>query len=80
MTVGLRYQVDGRAPPALASLSGSGSGLLADGALRAPVVATAMLGSELLLSKSATLFGAVSAESGDADQRAAARVGVKVAF
>ncbi|WP_457353398.1 autotransporter outer membrane beta-barrel domain-containing protein [Sphingomonas sp. UYP23] len=80
LTVGLRYQVDGRAPTARASLTGSGSGLLADGALRAPVVATAMLGGELLLSKSTTLFGGVSAESGDADQRAAARVGVKVAF
>ncbi len=80
LSVGLRYQVDGRLPYALAALGGGGYGLLAAGASRAPVLATATIGSDVALSPRLALFGALSGESGDADHRASARTGLKLTF
>lgn len=80
LTLGVRYQVEGRTPHALAALDGGGFGLGAAGASRAPVVASATVGSNLAVSSRLTLFGALSGEAGDADNRASGRVGLRFAF
>lgn len=80
LTVGTRYQVEGRAPFALAALGGGDFGLAATGALRAPVLAIAMMGTDAVLSSNLTLFGSLSGEAGDADRHASARVGLRLAF
>lgn len=80
LTIGLRYQTQGRTPYALAGLGGGGLGLLATGAARAPVLAIATLGADVALSQRLALFGAISGESGDADHRAVARAGLRLAF
>ena len=55
-------------------------GLFADGARRAPFVASATLGADLLVSTGVALFGAVSGESGDSDSRVGARAEIRLAF
>lgn len=80
LTVGMRYQVEGRAPFALAALDGGEFGLSATGASRAPVLATATMGTDVSVTSNLTLFGAVSGEAGNADRRASARVGLRLAF
>jgi len=80
LTLGVRYQVEGRTPHALAALDGGGFGLGAAGALRAPVVASATVGSDLVVSSRLTLFGALSGEAGNADNLASGRVGLRFAF
>ena len=80
LTVGMRYQVEGRAPFALAALGGGDFGLAATGASRAPVLATAALGADVVVNSSLTLFGAVNGEAGNADRRAGGRVGLRLAF
>jgi hypothetical protein len=80
LSVGMRYQVEGRAPFALAALGGGDFGLAATGASRAPILATATMGTDVAVTSSLTLFGAVSGEAGDADRRASARVGLRLAF
>lgn len=80
LSVGARYQADGRTPYALAALGGGDYGLAAAGARRAPVLATATLGMDVVLSSRLVLFSALSGESGDADQRASARAGLRLRF
>lgn len=80
LSVGLRYQAEGRTPYALAALGGGGYGLRAVGASHAPALATGTLGSDIVLSPRLVLFGAVSGEIGDADRRASARTGLRLAF
>lgn len=80
LTVGMRYQVEGHATFALAALGGGDLGLAATGASRAPVLATATMGTDVVVSSSLTLFGSLSGEAGDADRRASARVGLRLAF
>jgi hypothetical protein len=80
LTIGARYQVKGRTPYALAALGGGDLGLLATGAARAPLLATATLGADVAVSQRLSVFGALSGESGDADHRASARAGVRLAF
>lgn len=80
LSVGMRYQIDGRTPYALAALGGGDYGLAAAGASRAPVLATATLGADIAVSSKLTLFGALNGEAGDADKRAGARVGLRLAF
>jgi hypothetical protein len=79
LSLGVRYQVDGRAQHALAALGGS-YGLEAVGAPRAPILATAAVGADLALSSRLTLFGTLSGEAGDADNRASARTGLRLTF
>ena len=80
LSLGVRYQVDGRSPFAIAAMGGGDFGLAAAGARRAPVLATATLGADVALSASLTLFGAVSGETGNADRRGSARAGLRLAF
>jgi uncharacterized protein with beta-barrel porin domain len=80
LSLGMRYQVDGRTPYALAALGGGGYGLEAAGASRAPVLATATLGADFAVSSKLTLFGALNGEAGDADNVAGARVGARLTF
>lgn len=80
LTIGARYQVKGRTPYALAALGGGDLELLAAGAARAPLLATATLGADIAVSQRLAVFGALSGESGDADHRASARAGVRLAF
>lgn len=80
LSLGVRYQVDGRTPYALAALGGGGFGLEATGASRAPVLATASLGADFAVSSRLTFFGALNGEAGDADNRAGASAGVRLAF
>jgi hypothetical protein len=80
LSIGVRYQADGRVPFALAAWDGGGYGLVAAGTPRAPVLATATIGSDVALSSQLSLFGALSAESGDADHRASGRAGLRLAF
>ncbi len=80
LTIGVRYQAQGRTPYAVAGLGGGQLSLLAAGAPRAPVLATATLGADVALSPALALFGALSGESGDADHRAAAHGGLRLAF
>lgn len=80
LTIGARYQVKGRTPYALAAVGGGDLGLLAMGAARAPLLATATLGADIAVSQRLAVFGALSGESGDADHRASARAGVRLAF
>lgn len=67
-------------PYAAAGLAGGDIGLLGEGATRASLLATAKLGADVVLSPRLALFAVVSGESGDADHRAAARGGVRLAF
>lgn len=80
LSLGARYQMQGRTPVALAGFGGGDITLLAEGASRAPVLATATLGAEIALSPRLALFGAVTGESGDADHRASGRTGLRLAF
>ncbi|MBH0113200.1 hypothetical protein I5E68_09600 [Novosphingobium sp. YJ-S2-02] len=80
LTLGVRYQVEGRDPFALAALDGGALGLAATGASRAPVLARATMGADVKMSSSLTLFGSVSGEAGNADRRGNARVGLHLAF
>ncbi len=80
LSLGARYQLDGRTPYALAALGGGGFGLQAAGAGRARLLATATVGADVALTERLTLFGALSGESGDADNRASARTGLRLAF
>jgi hypothetical protein len=80
VSVGVRYQAEGRTPYALAALGGGNYGLLGAGASRAPVLATGTLGSDIVLSSRLVMFGAVSGEAGNADRRASARAGLRLAF
>ncbi len=80
LTIGARYQVKGRTPYALAALGSGDLGLLATGAARAPLLATATLGADIAVSQRLAVFGALSGESGDADHRASARAGVRLSF
>lgn len=80
LTLGARYQIRGRVPYAAAGLAGGDIGLLGEGATRASLLATAKLGADVVLSPRLALFAVVSGESGDADHRAAARGGVRLAF
>jgi hypothetical protein len=80
LSVGVRYQADGRMPYALGALDGGGYGLLAAGAPHAPALVTGAIGSDFVLSKRLVLFGAVSGAIGDADRRASARAGLRLAF
>jgi len=80
LSVGVRYQADGRTPYALAALDGGGYGLLAAGAPHTPALATGALGSDFVLSKRLVLFGGVSGAIGNADRRASARAGLRLAF
>lgn len=80
LTLGARYQLRGRVPYAVAGLAGGGLGLVGESATRAPLLATAKLGADVVLSPRLALFAVLSGESGDADHRAAARGGVRLAF
>lgn len=80
LTLGARYQVRGRVPYAVAGLAGGSLGLIGESATRAPLLATAKLGADVVLSPRLALFAVLSGESGDADRRAAARGGVRLAF
>ncbi|WP_040598664.1 hypothetical protein [Sphingomonas elodea] len=80
LTLGARYQVRGRVPYAVAGFTGNDIGLLGEGAARARALATAKLGADVVLSPRLVLFGVVSGEGGNADARAAARGGVRLAF
>lgn len=80
LSLGARYQADGRTPYALAAMGGGGYGLEAIGATRAPVLATAALGADFAVTSRLTLFGALSGEAGDADRRASVRAGLHLDF
>lgn len=80
LSVGVRYQIDGRTPFARAAIGSGGYGLQAAGVSRAPVLATGTLGADLALSSRLSLFVALSGEAGNADNRASARTGVRLAF
>ncbi len=80
LSLGVRYQTQGRTPVALAGLDGGSVSLLAEGAPRAPVLATATFGASVALAPRLALFGAMTGESGDADHRAGGRAGLRLAF
>lgn len=80
LSLGVRYQVDGRSPFAIAAMGGGDFGLAANGVRRAPVLATATLGADVAISASLTLFGAVSGEAGNADRHGSARAGLRLTF
>ena len=80
LSLGVRYQADGRVPYAVAGFGGGGYGLIAAGAPRAPVLAHAVLGADLAVSSQLTLFGSVTGEAGDADRRVGALAGARLRF
>lgn len=80
LTVGIRYQAEGRGTDALAAMGGGGYGLLAEGASRAPVVATATLGGDIALSSRLALFGALGGQLGTGDRRGEGRAGLRLSF
>jgi hypothetical protein len=80
LSLGVRYQIDGRTPYALAALGGGGYGLEAAGAARSPLLATATLGADFAVNSKLTMFGALNGEAGDADNRVGARAGLRLAF
>lgn len=80
LSIGARYQAVGRVPFALGAMGGGEYGLLAAGASRASVLATATLGGDVALSQRVLLFGVLRGESGDSDYRASARAGLRLSF
>lgn len=80
LSIGMRYQAEGRTPFAIAALGIGDLGLSSAGAQRAPMLATARVGADLNLTSRLVLFGAVNGEAGDADLQASARVGLRLAF
>ncbi len=80
LSIGVRYQLEGRTPFALSALGGGAFGLEAAGAERARVLATATVGADVVLSSRLTLFGALSGEDGDSDNHISGRTGLRLAF
>jgi len=80
LTVGVRYQPQGRDVDALASLGGGNYGLLAEGAARARVLGTAALGGNVALSSQLTLFGVLAGQAGEGDRHAEGRAGLRLSF
>ena len=77
---GARYQASGRRPVTIGRLDGGDIGVAGAGAARAPVVATATIGTEASVSTHLTLFGTATGETGDADRRGNVRIGARLAF
>lgn len=80
LTLGVRYQAEGRLPEAVASIDDGGLGLLADGAPRARAVAAGTLGFDAPVTSRLTLFGGIDGEAGRRDRRYGGRVGAKLAL
>jgi hypothetical protein len=80
LSLGVRYRVEGRSPCAIAALGTVNYDLEATGTLRAPMLMTATLGGDIARSERLTLFGAVSGEASDPDNRASGRIGLHLAF
>lgn len=80
LSLGGRYQLEGRRPGALASLGGGDFELFAEGAPRASFVASATLGADLQVTRRFAVFGAVNGETGNSDRRINAQAGVRLAF
>jgi hypothetical protein len=80
LTLGVRYQFEGRTPYAVAALDGGTFALGARGVSRAPVVASATLGWDIAVSSRVSVFAAATGETGDADHRFSSRGGLKIAF
>ncbi|PZU45014.1 MAG: hypothetical protein DI568_14665 [Sphingomonas sp.] len=80
VSVGVRYQVDGRNPFATAAMDGGGFGMVAAGARRPPLLGTATAGADIALNSNLMMFAAANAEVGNADRRLGMLAGLRLAF
>jgi len=80
LSVGVRYQFDGKTPYAVAALDNGPIALGALGISRAPIVARATLGWDVAVSSQLSVFAAATGESGDADHRLSSNAGLRLVF
>ncbi|WP_433911465.1 autotransporter outer membrane beta-barrel domain-containing protein [Sphingomonas yabuuchiae] len=80
VTLGARYQIEGNAPLALGGYAGGGLGLLAAGASRTPLVATATGGVAYRFTGGVDLYATGSAQSGRDDHQETIAAGVRLRF
>lgn len=78
--LGLRAQIEGRTPTAVAGYAGAPLALVAVGAQRAPVVGTATAGISYTLRSGLELFSTVESQTGRGDHRESITTGVRLRF
>ena len=80
VTLGARYQIEGRGTEALAGYAGGGLGLTAHGASRAPLVGTASAGVAYRFASGLDLFSTASAQTGRDDHQETITTGLRLRF
>ncbi len=80
VSLGARWQLQGREPLALAGFGGGATTLLAYGARRAEVVGTGTLGFAADVARGLTLFTSATGEAAGGEHRVAARAGLRARF
>ena len=80
VSLGIRYQIEGRRTDALASYAGGPLGLTAFGASRAEAVGTASVGLSYRLAGGLELFSTASAQTGQDDHQESITTGVRLRF
>lgn len=80
VSLGARYQIEGRRADALAGYSGAGLGLVALGAQRAPVVGTVAAGVDYRLTETLGVFATAASQTGRDDHQESVTAGVRLRF
>jgi len=80
VTLGARYQIEGRGPQAIAGYAGGGLGLIAYGASRAPLVGTATGGIAYRFASGLDLYSIASAQTGRDDHQETITTGLRLRF
>ena len=80
VTLGARYQIEGDTPLALGGYAGGGQGLVALGASRTPLVATATGGVAYRFTSGVDLYATGSVQSGRDDHQETIAAGVRLRF
>ncbi len=80
LSLGARWQLEGREPLAVAGFGGGATSLLADGARRAEVVGMGTLGFATDVASRVSLFASATGEAARGEHRIAARAGLRARF
>lgn len=80
VSLGARYQIEGRRANALAGYAGAGLGLIALGAQRAPVVGTVAAGIDYRLTETLGVFATAASQTGRDDHQESVAAGVRLRF
>ena len=80
VSLGARYQIEGRRADALAGYSGAGLGLVAVGAQRASLVGTVAAGIDCRLTETLGIFATAASQTGRDDHQETVSAGVRMRF